>query len=183
MQKERLKSNKLELRNHLSASLFQGLKPNFQSYLKIFKVAASKFTLKHPLTPMVSKTALPFWKSPSNRCICSKDWWELWIVGIDRKKTKRPQQWGVNKAMEIPLKWSFLLETHRGSFLAVVRLLHHWQTTKYLHKYLWSKKEITVQNSYKITVIFFFFSMWVECGSTKSYVKISAVWWKWQRRH
>ena len=30
-----------------------------------------------------------------HKYICSKDWWELWIVGRDHKKTKCPLQWGV----------------------------------------------------------------------------------------
>ena len=139
MQKERLKSNILELRNHLSASLFQGLKPNFQSYLKIFKVAASKFTLKHPLTPMVSKTALPFWKSPSNRCICSKDWWELWIVGIDRKKTKRPQQWGVGiKAFSF--RWTNHHGKERTTFLLSFNTKLKTMTLHPRSKFVWKIK-------------------------------------------
>ena len=35
-------------------------------------------------------------KIASNQCICPKDWWELLIVGRDRKKTKSLQQWGVH---------------------------------------------------------------------------------------
>ena len=57
--------------------------------LKNFEVAASKFNLEHFLTLMASKTALlNILKVASNQCICSKDWWELWIVGRDRKKPK-----------------------------------------------------------------------------------------------
>ena len=64
--------------------------------LQNFEVAASKFNIDHPLTSMVSKTALPnISKIASKKCIFSKDWWEVWIVGGDRTKTKWPQQWGV----------------------------------------------------------------------------------------
>ena len=53
---------------------------------------ASKFNIDCPLTSMASKTALPYIsKIASNQCICSKDWWEVWIVGRDRTKTKCPK--------------------------------------------------------------------------------------------
>ena len=70
------------------------------NWLQNFEVAASKFNIDHPLTSMASKTALPYIsKIVSNQLICSKDWWKLWIVGRDRKKTKSPQQWGVKKVV------------------------------------------------------------------------------------
>ena len=58
------------------------------------------FGTDRPLTSMASKTALPYIsKIASNQCICSKDWLELWIVGRDCKKNKRPQQWGVTSLL------------------------------------------------------------------------------------
>ena len=51
---------------------------------------------------MASKTALSnILKVASNQCICSKDWWELWIVGRDCKKHKRSKQWGVKWSWQI----------------------------------------------------------------------------------
>ena len=77
------KSKKSELWNRLS---YRGL-PYF------FEVAASKFNIDCSLTSMASKMALPYIsKIASNQCICSKDWWELWIVGRDRKNPpKKPK--------------------------------------------------------------------------------------------
>ena len=61
-----------------------------------FRGRASKFNIDRPLTSMASETALPYiLEIASNQCIYSKDWWEVWIVGRDRTKTKSPQQWGV----------------------------------------------------------------------------------------
>ena len=37
-----------------------------------------------------------FWK---NQYICSKDWWEVWIVSRDHTKTKCPKQWRVNQLL------------------------------------------------------------------------------------
>ena len=71
--------------------IFRGWHPNFQKWLQNFELTVSKFNIDHPLTSMASKTALPYIsKIASNQCICSKDWWELWIVSRDRKKTKSP---------------------------------------------------------------------------------------------
>ena len=94
-----------------SALLFWGWQPNFLSHLKKIEVAASKFNLKRPLTSRALKTALPnILKVPSNQCICSKYWWELWIVVRNRKKTKRPQQWGViNLILQLTLHGSHRL--------------------------------------------------------------------------
>ena len=87
-----------------SALPFQGWQPNFQKWSQNFEVAASKFNIDRPLTSMASKTALQnISKIASNQCICFKDWWELWIVGRDRKKTpKSPQQWGVLVDFSLP---------------------------------------------------------------------------------
>ena len=67
------------------------------SELKIFEMAASYFNREHPLTSRASKTALQnILKVASNQCSFSKDWWEVWIVGRDRTKTKCPKEWGVS---------------------------------------------------------------------------------------
>ena len=61
----------------------------------ITKLQGCCLKIQHQLS-MTSKTTLPYVsKIASNQCICSKFWWELWIVGRDRKKSKSPQQWGV----------------------------------------------------------------------------------------
>ena len=72
-----------------SALLFRGWQPNFQKWLQNFKVAASKFNINCSLTSMASKMAFPYIsKIASNQCICSKDWWEVWIVGKDCTKNQ-----------------------------------------------------------------------------------------------
>jgi hypothetical protein len=77
-----------------SALLFQGWQPNFQKRLPNFEFAASKFNINCPLTSLASKmTHTNILKIFSNQCIYSKDWWELWIVGRDRKK--KPQKFSV----------------------------------------------------------------------------------------
>ena len=43
--------------------------------------------------PKNSPSLYLFKKIASNQCICSKDWWDLWIVGRDITKTKSPKQW------------------------------------------------------------------------------------------
>ena len=78
-----------------SALRFRGWQPNFQKWLRNFEVTASKFNIDRPLTSMASKTAHKFFlKIASNQFKFSKYWW-VWILGRGRKKTKRPQQWGV----------------------------------------------------------------------------------------
>ena len=63
---------------------------------EVIEVATSKFNLERHLTSMASQTALPnILKEASNQCICSKDWWKVWIVDRDRTETKCPKQWGV----------------------------------------------------------------------------------------
>ena len=53
----------------------------------------TKFNIDGPLTSMTSKTAeSKFLKIASNQCKSSKYWWEVWILGRGRKKTKCPQQ-------------------------------------------------------------------------------------------
>ena len=72
------------------------MQPNFQNWLQNFEVAASKFNCNCPLTSMASEMALPYIsKIASNQCICSKDWWEVWIVGRYCTETKFSNQWGV----------------------------------------------------------------------------------------
>ena len=50
----------------------------FSRLAAVFSELAKKINLKHPLTSMVSKMALPnILKIASNQCISSKDWWEV----------------------------------------------------------------------------------------------------------
>ena len=122
-----------------SVLLFRGWQPNFQKWLPNFEVAASKFNIDRPLTSMASKTARAnILKIASNHCICSKDWWELWIVGRDCKK-KSPQQWGVRKLWVTPLSFNnmttllanrteyrFLLKNFCGSNSFLIGLEFTW---------------------------------------------------------
>ena len=72
------------------ALLFQGWHPNCQKWWKNFKVDALKFNIDCPLTSIASKMALSYIsKIASNRWICSKDWWEVSIVGRNCKKTQK----------------------------------------------------------------------------------------------
>ena len=71
--------------------LFWGWQPNFQKWLQNFEVAAGKFNLDRPLTSIASKMAhANILKIASNHSKSSKHWWEVWILGRGRKKTKRP---------------------------------------------------------------------------------------------
>ena len=96
-----------------SALLFQGWQPNFQKWLQNFDFAASNFFIDPPLTSMASKTALHYIsKIASNQCICSKDWWELWIVGRDCKKPKvfssEVWRWIVLTQLSKNVRWVFI---------------------------------------------------------------------------
>ena len=70
---------------------------------------------------MASKMVQPnFLKETSNQCICSKDWWELWIVGKDRKKKKQKSSavrsdsdWIANLVKDFFL-WSTIHSSHQS---------------------------------------------------------------------
>ena len=69
---------------------FSRLPAKLSEMITKFWGCSLKIQLDCPLTSRASKTALPYIsKIASNQCICSKDWWELWIVVRNRKKKKK----------------------------------------------------------------------------------------------
>ena len=72
---------------------------SFFTFILIFLVSNScSLTMQFPLTSMASKTeGRSILKITINQCKFSKVYWEIWIIGRDRNKTKCPQQWGVFK--------------------------------------------------------------------------------------
>ena len=97
------KSNKSELWNRLSYRglpyLFNDRSQTFRNNCEISRSQPQNST-SNILWPQWPQKTLPnILKVASNQCICSKDWWKLWIVDRDRTKTKYPKQWGVTKLM------------------------------------------------------------------------------------
>ena len=97
----------------------------------LFEFVATKFNINSHSTSMTSKMALPYIsKIASNKCICSKDWWEVSIVGRYRIKTKSPQQWGVFLNLKNRLWVSFFLifqEFDKNLIIFQVNRLQNWK--------------------------------------------------------
>ena len=83
---------KRQINKTLETFVIQRLAADFSDLPK--KFWGWNLKIQHHLTSITSKTVRHnILKIASNQCISSnKDWWQVWIIGRDRTKTKCPQQ-------------------------------------------------------------------------------------------